>query len=256
MAPVDPHPRTWRRALRDATLVSLPFAVCPLVALTAPEDPTAALARGHALLGAERTLGLWVEPAVHGWAAGVPGLLPAVLLFYVWVHVPATVGALVWAWLERPAHFARARDAFLATQAVVVAGYLALPTAPPRLLGVPGLGDPLGPEASALAATVQSPYAAFPSGHVAFALLTGTLLVTLARRPAVRVLGALYPLVVLAVVVASANHFWLDALGGAAAAVLGLAVSRLRPLARRALRASVRSAGRLGATPRRAPARR
>ena len=202
------------------------------MALTAPDDPTAALARGRALLTAERELGLWVEPAVHAWAQGVPGLMGTVMLFYVWVHVPATVGALVWAWLERPAHFARARNAFLATQAVVVAGYLALPTAPPRLLGLPGVGDPLGPEASALAATVQSPYAAFPSGHMAFALVAGAIVVTLAGPRWVRGLGALYPLVVLAVIVTSANHFWLDALGGALAAALGTGaawgVSRMR----------------------------
>ncbi len=229
IVPATPH-RTWRRAGRDAALVALAFAVCPLVALTAPEDPTAALARGRALLEAEQQLGLWIEPALHGWALGVPGLMDVLLFFYVWVHVPATVGALVWAWLERPAHFARARNAFLATQAVVVAGYLALPTAPPRLLGVPGLTDQMDPQASALAATVQSPYAAFPSGHMAFALVAGGIVLWLARTGWVRALGALYPVVVLVVIVASANHFWLDAAGGALAAVLGGALARLAAL--------------------------
>jgi membrane-associated phospholipid phosphatase len=212
--------------------VALAFAVCPLVALTAPEDPTAAIARGRALLETEQALGLWVEPALHAWARGVPGLMEAVLLFYVWAHVPATVGALVWAWLERPAHAARARDAFLATQALVVAGYLALPTAPPRLLGVPGLEDPMGRATSSLAATVQSPYAAFPSGHVAFALIAGGIVATLASPRWVRVLAVLYPLLVLAVVLVSANHFWLDAVGGAAAAALGVRLSGLRARAR------------------------
>ena len=229
MAPDTPPFRTWRRARRDAALVALAFAVCPLVALTAPDDPSAALARGRELLRAEQQLGLWVEPALHGWAVGVPGLMAAVMAFYVWVHVPATVGALVWAWLERPEHFGRLRNAFLATQAVVVVGYLALPTAPPRLLGLPGLSDPLGAEASALAATVQSPYAAFPSGHMAFALVAGGVVATLAGPRWVRALGALYPLVVLAVIVLSANHFWLDAVGGALAATLGLGAASLVP---------------------------
>ncbi len=219
------------------------FAPCPLVARTAPEDPSAALARGRALLAAERELGLWVEPTLHAWALGVPGLMDAVLAFYVWVHVPATVGALVWVWLERPAHAARARDAFLATQALVVTGYLLLPTAPPRLLGTPGLSDPLGPEASALAATVQSPYAAFPSGHMAFAIVAGWVVARLAGPRPVRVLGALYPLLVLAVIVVSANHFWLDAAGGAAAAALGLGAATLAPRAAAALRRRGQRAG-------------
>lgn len=208
------------------------------MALTAPDDPASALARGQALLDVERALGLWVEPALHDWALRVPGLMGAVMLFYVWVHVPATVGALVWAWLERPEHFARARDAFLATQAVVVAGYVALPTAPPRLLGIPGLSDPLDPRAAALAATVQSPYAAFPSGHMAFALIAGGVVLTLGHARWFRVLGALYPLVVLAVIVVTANHFWLDAAGGAVAAVAGLALRRIARILPRPARAS------------------
>lgn len=46
-------------------LVVLAFAVCPVVAFSAADDPTAALARGQALLAAERKLGLWIEPALH-----------------------------------------------------------------------------------------------------------------------------------------------------------------------------------------------
>lgn len=88
------------------------------------------------------------------------------------------------------------------------------------------MSDPLGAEVSALAATMQSPYAAFPSGHMAFALITGGIVATLGHARWFRLVGALYPLVVLTVIVASANHFWLDAAGGAVAAALGLAASR------------------------------
>lgn len=79
-------------------------------------------------------------------------------------------------------------------------------------------------------AWLQSPYAAMPSGHVAFALLAGTLVVLVARRPALRLLGALYPPLICAVTLVTANHFWLDAAGAVALCVgvggVALAVHR------------------------------
>jgi PAP2 superfamily len=45
--------------------------------------------------------------------------------------------------------------------------------------------------------------------------MVGLAVALLARRLAVRLLGALYPGVMLFVIVATGNHFWLDALAGA-----------------------------------------
>src|SRR5205085_2674044 len=84
---------------------------------------------------------VFVEPDVHGWVAAHPALLTLAGLFYVWVHVPATIGALIWARLERPRAFPTARNTFLATQVITVAGYLLFPVAPPRML--PGFTDTL-----------------------------------------------------------------------------------------------------------------
>jgi hypothetical protein len=140
--------------------------------------------------------------------------MTAATLFYVWAHLPATVGALVWARLERPHAFALARDTLLATQLVTVAGYLLVPVAPPRMVPELGFMDTLSSGAQELAHTVQSPYAAMPSGHVAFALVAA---------------GIVFALV-LGVIVVTANHLWLDAVGGIAAAALGWGLARTHPL--------------------------
>src|SRR5690242_9736675 len=124
---------------RDAALICGALALCPLVAALAPDAPP--LARTRALVEVERTLGVFVEPEVHGWVAARPLLLTLAGLFYVWVHLPATIGALVWARVERPHAFPAARDTFVATQVLTVAGYLLLPVAPPRML--PGFTDTL-----------------------------------------------------------------------------------------------------------------
>ncbi len=73
----------------------------------------------------------------HGW------LLAAAGVFYVWVHIPALLGVLTFSWFADAARFRLLRDWFLCTQLAVVAGYLLVPTAPPRVLARAGFCDTL-----------------------------------------------------------------------------------------------------------------
>jgi hypothetical protein len=234
---VPAAPRTLRRALTDFVPVAAALLLCPLAAALAPDDPSAALARGQAVADAERSLGVFAEPAVHGWASGHGWLLGAAGAIYVWVHLPAAIGALVWAWLERPSAFRSVRDVFVLAQTMTIAGALALPTAPPRMLGGLGFEDTLarlwGRGAEGLAHSLQSPYAALPSGHVAFALVAAGTVVWLARPLAVRVMAALYPPFIALITVVTANHFLLDAAAGLAVVALSAALvaARQRPRA-------------------------
>jgi membrane-associated phospholipid phosphatase len=201
------------RHLRDFWAVAAAFALCPVAAALAPADPAAPLRRLDTLVGLERSLGLYFEPALWRWLAARPTLGDIAGFLYVWGHLPATAGALIWARLERPRRFALARDAFVATQLIVVAGYLVVPTAPPRTLH--GGFDPGG-----FVHVLQSPYAAMPSGHVAFAIIVAALVGSQVR--ALRWVTWLYPALVTAVVIGTANHLWLDAVAGATAAGVGV----------------------------------
>jgi hypothetical protein len=204
--------------------VAAALALCPLVAALAPGDPASALARGRALSAAEHWSGTAFEPALYACVSAHPALLAAARAFYVWVHLPALVGALVWVWLERRHAFALARDTFVATQVFTVAAYLAVPTAPPWLTGA--VRSSAGQDTGGALHALQSPYAAMPSGHVAFAAVAGGMVAALGRPAVVRALACAYPFVVVMVVLATGNHLWLDAVGGAFAALLGLAVAR------------------------------
>lgn len=229
---------------REIGLFALALALCPLVAVLAPGEPGPAVTRGAAIADAERSLGLLVEPGLHAWTAEHPWLLGAACVVYMLAHLPAVAGALVWAWLERPCAFPFARNVFLLAQGLTVAGYLLVPTAPPRL--VPGLGiaDTLtrfwGSDSASAAHLLQSPYAALPSGHVVFSLIAGAIVVALARPPLVRALGVAYPVLVVAVTIVTGNHFWFDAVAGAAVATLAagvvLTAARLRTAGLPALR--------------------
>jgi hypothetical protein len=212
------------RVARDIALVGAAFALCPLAAALAPDDPVGPIARGYQFVALEQRLGVFVEPAVHRWVADRSWLLAVMSLLYLSVHVPATVGALVWCRLERPQGFAVARDAFLWTQGIVIAGYLIAPTAPPSMLEGAGFPPPVSARygaATGFAHTVQSPLAAMPSGHVAFAVIAAAIVAVHARPRWLRLAAVLYPLAVTLIVVGTANHLLLDAVAGAAAAGAG-----------------------------------
>ena len=139
----------------------------------------------------------------------------------------------------------------LATAAANVV-FWAWPVAPPRF-AVPGMTDILvthdilGAAHPHGATSLVNLYAAMPSLHVAWAAWCAVAVVT-ATRGRWRRLAWLYPAATTFVVLASANHFLLDAAGGLAVAGLGLlAASGLRSPSRcgDAARASPRwSAGR------------
>ena len=65
-----------------------------------------------------------------------------------------------------------------------------------------------------------------PSLHVAWALWCAIALFTLAERRWVRMLGLLYPACTVFVVLGTANHFILDAVGGVLTLGVGIAAER------------------------------
>ena len=144
---------------------------------------------------------------------------------------PARRARLAWLYWRRPAAFGRLRSALvLATTAANVV-FWAWPAAPPRL-AVPGMTDILvtrdilGAADPHGATSLVNLYAAMPSLHVAWAAWCATVIV-ITTRSRWRHLAWLYPAATTLVVLASANHFLLDAAGGLAVTALGmLAASR------------------------------
>jgi hypothetical protein len=116
---------------------------------------------------------------------------------------------------------------FMIAMAIALVGYTVFPTAPPRFMPEWGFIDSVSDftgvhvsHASTLASTLFNPYAAVPSMHVAFALMIGWPLARLSRRRIVKVLWLLYPFLMAFVIVATANHFIVDAMLGAVTAGL------------------------------------
>ena len=184
------------------------------------------LAERHAreVLGLERMAHVAWETPLQAAVLGVPGLEPALELVYFAAHFLLTAGFFLWLYRRSPAGFRRFRDAFLAGTAIALVVHWRFPTAPPRLAGVglvhPGLG----------LAGLSNPVAAVPSLHAGWALGVGVGVVRYARPLAWRLAGALYPAAVTFTVVATGNHFLLDAVAGMAVLGAGFAVASVLDL--------------------------
>src|SRR5262249_46947042 len=147
---------------------------------------------------------------------------------YLSLHLLGTAAVLVWVYRRHRHVYARLRNTLVLANALAVVGYALFPTAPPRLAGV-GIADTVSGATpvnltSRFVSSFYNPYAAVPSMHIGFSLLVGITVWRLARRRAVRAAGLAYPLFVLLVIVATGNHFFLDAVAGAAVAVVAAGV--------------------------------
>jgi PAP2 superfamily len=176
----------------------------------------------------ERWLHLFGEADVQHAARTLPGLIGLLGTAYLTLHLAVTVLVLLWLHRRRPAAFASVRTTLLLASALSLVGFLAYPTAPPRLAGI-GIADTVSNGRidlnKGLVSSLYNPYAAVPSMHIGYALIVAASLLLYARRPLVRALGALYPPFVLLVVVATGNHFFFDAATGALVAVVAATAS-------------------------------
>lgn len=195
--------------------------------LTAGEAGTAR-DNAHLLIDLERSLGAFHELALQRLALDVDGVTTIVNGIYIWGHWPVIAGVLGWlAWRHRSA-FVVYRNALLLSGLVGMLIVAVFPVAPPRLLDL-GFVDTVVAHTDAYR-VMQPPsftnqYAAMPSFHVGWDLLVGIALVREARHRWVRVAGLLLPWLMLASVVISGNHFFVDAVVGDAIVLASLALA-------------------------------
>jgi PAP2 superfamily len=173
----------------------------------------------HEILDWERVAHVAWEVPLQAAVLRVPDLERALELFYFAAHFVVTAAFFLWLYGRSPAGFRRFRNAFLVTTAVALVVHWRFPTAPPRLAEIglvhPGLG----------AAGLSNPVAAVPSLHAGWALGVGVGVVRYAQPFAWRLAGAVYPAAICFTIVATGNHFVLDAAAGMAVLGVGFAAA-------------------------------
>ncbi|MGD6751574.1 phosphatase PAP2 family protein [Streptomyces sp. BH105] len=225
---VPRRPRLWFEIL----LIAVSYYTYSLIRNAVPEQKAQALRNADWIWRTEHSLGIAVEQAVNHAVNSVSWLIVGMNYYYATLHFVITLGVLVWLFRCHPGRYAATRLALFATTAVALVGYYFYPLAPPRLMSGGGFVDTVavhqtwGSMASGNLKNMSNQYAAMPSMHIGWSLWCGMTIFALASVPWVRVLGLLYPVLTLVVIVATANHFWLDAVGGVLCLAFGFAVAR------------------------------
>ena len=231
-------PRGWADLALQLTLFAVLDLVYETTRMLAVGDRGVALHHAHDIVSAERTLGIFHELSVQHFAARHDLVQSVANWTYFNCQFTISFGFLFWVYLRRNEAYPLVRNVFLAANAIGLACYTLYPAAPPRMLGGLGFVDTLNETSvnhnSGLIASLSNPYAAMPSLHTAYALTVGISAVMLVRTRVLRVAWAFYPALVVFSIVATANHFFLDAVGGACVATLAaLAVFAHRRRSRR-----------------------
>jgi hypothetical protein len=184
------------------------------------------------LVSAERSLGLLIEPSIQHWAVSAGWPADIASWGYANLHFKGSCLMLAILYFGYRQSFGFVRNAVFAAMAISVIGYALFPTAPPRFLPELGL-DPSSsvtgnnPLLSHPGDALFNPFAAVPSMHVGLSVILAWSLAMLVRPRLLRGLFFAYPLLMTFVVVASGNHFWLDAAFGLVTAALATGVALL-----------------------------
>jgi len=227
--PFDWFSRRHNLAAEAAVVVGL-YALYEMSRGLVANDPPVAEHHARMVVSLERSLHVFVEGHIQNAAGALPGLVGTLGFFYLTLHLAVTGACLIWLHRRRPQVFPFVRSTLLLASALALVGYLTFPTAPPRLAGI-GIADTISDGDVSLnhglVSSLYNPFAAVPSMHFGYAIVVGVTLVRYGNHLVLRVLGALYPTLVLLVIVATGNHFLFDAAAGAAVAAIAAGVCAL-----------------------------
>jgi uncharacterized BrkB/YihY/UPF0761 family membrane protein len=230
-----PRLRWWRELLYIAAF----YGVYTLVRNRGldPDVHTQAFHNAKRVIAVERLLGTFHERFVQHLFLGWRWFIRFWDVYYGTFHFVITVFALIWLFRRMPERYPQWRNTLACTTALALLGFAFFPLMPPRLLETVagshyGFVDTLqkyGGLWSFDSGTMQklsNQYAAMPSLHFAWSTWSALVLLPGVRRPWLRALLVAYPFATLFAIVVTANHYWIDAAGGAVVLAVGYSIGR------------------------------
>jgi hypothetical protein len=248
-APEEALPR-WRRGtpLRDGhtlhwwkelLIVGTVYVVYESVRNLSKGKPSVAFENALLVIDWQRAIGIYQEKAIQDWLLQYTPLVVMSNYYYGSAYVAATLVLLVWLYRSHPDDYPLMRNTLAFGTLLGLVGFATFPLMPPRLLDVMGDGQVFGYvdtlvkyptfwsfESSAMQ-QVSNQFAAMPSLHCGWAFWGAAVLWPRVRTGWMRAVAVLYPMTTIFVVVATANHYFLDAVGGAMIFIVGYGISRL-----------------------------
>ena len=213
----------WRRPIwwQELGIIAFGYWLYSIGRNAIPSQEKVATAHGHSIEKLQNALHLNFEQSVNGWVFHHEWIAQVMDYYYATLHFIVTIGVMVWLFVKRPHIYRGARTVLFTTTLIALVGFAVYPLSPPRLLDPTRYYDTLvrfhtwGSLANPDIAKHSNQYAAMPSLHIGWALWCGLTLFMCARSKWVRGLGLAYPVFTLIVIVGTANHYIIDAVGGA-----------------------------------------
>jgi PAP2 superfamily len=176
----------------------------------------------------QRLLGLYHEELIQDWALHFKPLIITANYFYGSLHFVVTIAAGVYLFRRYSDDYPRFRNTLAIATLIALVGFKLFPLMPPRLLDSSyGFVDTLGKYPtfwsfnSGAVSKISNQYAAMPSVHVAWATWCALVFAPRVKHRWTRVLAILYPFGTVVVIVITANHYVLDAVGGLIVLAIG-----------------------------------
>ena len=222
--------RRWARRLRaprrrpyllgELVIVLILLRVYDWIKDLADGKQTVALHHALDLVRVERDLHVCWEESINRFVSDHHWLSLLASYYYQFEFYTVAfivLGVCYWRWPER---YRPARNVLVLTNVVGLAVFFLCPVMPPRLLGgtfhfVDSVAN-AGFGGSHDAPVPANQYAAMPSLHVAWALWVAIVLAAAARQRWLKIAVFGYPVITTLAVMATANHYLLDAVAGAA----------------------------------------
>lgn len=188
-----------------------------------------AFANARDIVRFESWLGLPFEDNLQSFLIDHPTMIKLLNHYYIWFHFPAAIALLLWLYLRHADKYRPFRNlmAFATFTGLII--HLLFPLAPPRMMDgfvdtMARYGPTIYPENPLDGAANQ--IAAMPSLHFAWAMIVAIAVISVLKSPW-RWLIILHPVLMTLSIIATANHWWIDAAAAAVLVVLGIALWRV-----------------------------
>lgn len=227
----------WRRVLSRPNLllellvIRVGYSVYSHIRAAATGSVGAAEEHARQIHSVEGALGIDIEHWVNQAVVRTEWLEAFFNFYYTSFHFVVPLSILGVLYVRRPSDYRWARASLAFATVLALLGFWLYPLAPPRLM--PGMGfidtvhgpqDLANPDYGAMTA-VTNQYAAMPSLHFGWSLWCGLVVLVLAPKLWMKLLALLHPLFTVCAIVATANHWVLDAAGGAAVVGAGFGLT-------------------------------
>jgi hypothetical protein len=200
------------------------------IRLFTKSDLRVAFANAREIISFETWLGLPFEDDLQQFLLDHPAIIKLLNHYYIWFHFPVAIALLLWLYLRHASEYRFVRNlmAFVTFAALII--HLVFPLAPPRMMaGFVDTMQTFGPNIYSPNALdgAANQIAAMPSLHFGWAMIEAiAVIMVLSSRW--RFLILVHPTLMALAIIATANHWWIDA---AAAGVLIVAVFAVYRLA-------------------------